>query len=214
MKYCFLLFTFSLISSLFAQEVETSPVSRNEIFTDLSGAISENFRVDFSRRGKKKGAVVLGIRTRTASASVIIDTNQMVRFDDRSQSIPKGLKALDISIGVKSFIGNRQPQRGFWFQLTALTSLAQWRSNAYKEAQANSFFPDEFREQLRTFGLEGDIGYRYVLDNGLSINAFISWTTLVLREELISERFTPGQRKRGGFDSVLSGSFLTIGYVW
>ena len=214
MKYIFIILAILSISGMFAQSEELPQAQRHEISTDLSGAFIDRFRVDYSRRGKKKGALVFGLRTRTESVGVITDTSRMLRLNEGRQFVPRGLRALDLSVGVKSFLGNKQPGRGLWVQFTALTSLVQYRSGAYNSARTNAVFPDEFIEPLRMFGLEGDFGYRYVFDNGLSLNAFISWTMLALRSELISERFTRNQRLSGRFEGVLSGSFLTIGYVW
>lgn len=201
-------------TTLFAQPDAQPSAHQHEISTDLSGAFMNNFRLDFNRKGNKRGAWVVGLRLRSEYASVSLDTNRSIRWEEGRLGVSQGERALDLSIGVKSYLQQKHPQRGVWFQLTALTSLAQWRSNAYEEAIAMSFYPEEYRERKRMFGLEGDIGYRYVFDNGLSLNAFVSWTTLLLRSELISERFTQRQRETAGLDGALSGSFLTLGYVW
>ncbi len=214
MKYVFIFLAIVFSFTLFAQSEDATQLRRHEISTDLSGAFLNNYRIEYNRKGTRKGAFVIGLRMRSEVAGVTLDTNRMLRDYERSLFIPQGQRALDLSVGFKSYIGSRHPQRGIWFQLTALTSLAQWRSQAYEDARAISFFPEEYREPKQMFGLEGNIGYRYVFDNGISLNAFVSWVQLVLRSELISERFTQAQRESGGLDGALTGSFLTLGYVW
>lgn len=47
MRYIILLFALTLVGDLLAQGAETLPmVRRNELSTDLSGAFTENYRLD------------------------------------------------------------------------------------------------------------------------------------------------------------------------
>lgn len=215
MKYILLLIAITLVGELFAQEEDFAPIARrNELSTDLSGAFTENYRLDYNRLLGKKFALAVGLQTRSESAGVTTDTISMNPLITESLVIGNALPSVDVSAGVRWYLGKHQPMRGFWLQGSLLASVADWRSKDYDEARLQSLYPNEYRETKTILGLEIDYGYRHVFSNGISLSAYFALTQRILRSTLQTERFTPRQRESSTLETILTGSFLTVGYVW
>lgn len=148
------------------------------------------------------------------SAGVTTDTISLNPLTTERLEVGNALRFVDVSAGVRWYLGAHQPTRGFWLQANLWASIADWRSKDYDEARLQAIYPEDYIEPKTMFGLEIDYGYRHVFKNGISLSAYIELTQRILRYTFQTDRFTPRQRESSTLETVLTGSFLTVGYVW